>query len=130
MECRKALADSEGDFDKAVQLIHERGIAKVEKRAGREAGAGFVMSYIHNERIGVLLDIRAETDFVVRSDVFRNLAHELTMQIAAAAPETVDALLKQVYIRDETKSVEDIVKEAIAKVGENIKVNRFCRIEI
>jgi elongation factor Ts len=130
MDCKRALSESGGDFDKAIELIRERGLAKVEKRAGREAGAGLVHSYVHNGRIGVLVDLRAETDFVVRSDPFRDLAHELAMQIAAAAPQDIEELLKQPYIKDETRAVKDLVNEVIAKVGENIKVNKFYRIEI
>lgn len=130
MECKKALADAGGDFDRAKELIHERGLTKVEKRAGRETGAGLVETYVHNERIGVMLDLRAETDFVVRSEPFRELARELAMQIAAMAPETVDELLEQPYIRDESKTVGDLVKDVIARVGENVRVNRFCRFEV
>jgi len=130
MECKRALDESEGDFDGAMALIHERGIAKVEKRAGREAGAGLVKSYIHNERIGVLLDLRAETDFVVRSEPFRALAQELVMQIAATNPESVETLLAEPYIRDEARTVKDIVNDVIAKVGENIRVNKFFRMEV
>jgi len=97
MECKKALTDAKGDFAAAKKLIHERGLAKFEKRAGRETGAGLIESYIHNERIGVILDIRAETDFVVHSEPFRTLAHELAMQISAMNPADVDELLKQPY---------------------------------
>ncbi|MBU6500981.1 MAG: translation elongation factor Ts [Patescibacteria group bacterium] len=130
MDCQKALKDSEGNLDKAMSIIRERGLEKVEKRAGREAGAGLVHSYVHNERIGVLVDLRAETDFVVRSDPFQNLVHELAMQIAAVAPENVEELLKQPYIKDESRTVADIVNEVIAKVGENVKINKFSRIEV
>lgn len=130
MECHRALKDAGGDFDRAVALIRERGSAKVEKRAGRETGAGLIESYVHNERIGVLLDVRAETDFVVRSDPFRWLAHELAMQIAASAPGDVEELLAQPSIKDETKTVKEVVNEVIAKVGENIKVIKFYRIEV
>lgn len=130
MDCQKALSDAGGDFDKAIQIIGERGLIKVEKRAGREAGAGLIYSYVHNERIGALLDLRAETDFVVRSDPFKKLAHELAMQIAAAAPRDVEELFKQPYIKDETRTVKDLVNEVIAKVGENIKINKFYRIEL
>ena len=105
MECKKAMEDAKGDFDRAVSLIHERGLLKVEKRSGRETGAGLVESYVHNARIGVLLDLRAETDFVVRSEPFRELSHELAMQIAASAPNDVDGLLKQPYIKDVSRSV-------------------------
>lgn len=130
MDCKRALNEAGGDFDGAMKFIREKGLAKVEKRAGRETGAGLVHSYIHNERIGVLLDLRAETDFVVRSDPFQKLAHELVMQIAASAPANVEELLDQPYIKDEARLVKDIVNEVIAKVGENVRVNQFYRIEI
>ncbi|MBM3257563.1 MAG: translation elongation factor Ts [Candidatus Liptonbacteria bacterium] len=130
MDCHRALKDANGDFDKAVALINERGLTKVEKRAGRETGAGLVHSYVHNERIGVLLHLSAETDFVVRSEPFRALAHDLAMHIAAAGPKTVEELLAQPYVRDEKKTVKDIIGEVIAKVGENIQVKAFYRIEL
>ena len=130
MECKKALVDSKGDLDLAVKLIQERGLAKVEKRSGRETGAGLLQSYIHNERIGVLLDLRAETDFVVRSDPFRKLAHELTMQIAAVPAKDVAEILKQTYIKDESKTVEQVIGAVIAIVGENIQINNFARFEV
>ena len=130
MDCRKALIEADGDVDAAIKIIHEKGLAKVEKRAGRETGAGLVHSYIHNERIGVLLDLRAETDFVVRSEPFQKLAHELAMQISAMDPKTTDELLSQPYIKDESKTVKDLVNDVIAKVGENVTVNQFYRIEV
>ena len=130
MDCKKALGDSSGDFDAAVNLIRERGFAKVEKRAGRSTGAGLIHSYVHNGRIGVLLDLRAETDFVVRSEPFRVLAHELAMQIAASGPTNIDDLLAQPYIKNESTAVKDMIGEVIAKVGENIAVNSFYRMEL
>jgi elongation factor Ts len=130
MDCRKALLEANGDFDAAKKIIQEKGLVKVEKRAGRVTGAGLVHSYVHNERIGVLLDLRAETDFVVRSEPFRKLAHELAMQISAAGPKDVTELLAQPYIRDESKTVKDLVNEVIAKVGENVSVNQFYRVEV
>lgn len=130
MDCRKALIEADGDFDLAVKIIHEKGLMKVEKRAGRETGAGLVESYVHNERIGVLLDIRAETDFVVRSEPFRKLAHEIVMQISAMAPKNTEELLSQAYIKDESRTVKDLVNDVIAKVGENVSVNQFYRIEV
>jgi elongation factor Ts len=130
MECKRAFTDAKGDFDEAKKLIHERGLVKVEKRADRETGAGLIQSYVHNERIGVLVDIRAETDFVVRSEPFRHLAHELAMQIAAVASANIDELLAQPYIRDESKTVGDLVKDVIARVGENVRVAGFSRMEI
>lgn len=130
MDCHRALKDAAGDFDKAVVLINERGLTKVEKRAGRETGAGLVHAYVHNERIGVLLHLSAETDFVVRSEPFRALAHELAMHIAAVGPNDVPELLEQLYIRDEKKKMKDVIGEVIAKVGENIQVKQFYRIEL
>lgn len=130
MECKKALEDTAGDIEKAKQLIAERGLAKVGKRAERETGAGLLKAYIHNNRIGVLLDVRAETDFVVRSEPFQQLAQELVMQIAAVDAESVEDLLKQAYIRDESKTVDTLVKEVIAKVGENVRVSRFARFAL
>ena len=130
MDCRKALIEADGDFETAKKVIQERGLAKVEKRAGRATGAGLIETYVHNGRIGVMLDLRAETDFVVHSDPFKELAHEIVMQIAAAAPENVEALIAQPYIKDETKTVKDLVNEVIAKVGENVTVNQFYRIEV
>jgi len=130
MDCHRALKEANGNFEKAAEIIREKGLSKVEKRAGREAGAGLVHSYVHNGRIGVLVDLRAETDFVVRSEPFQELAHALAMHIAASDPKTVDELLDQPYVRDESRTVKEIVGEVIAKVGENIKVNAFSRIEV
>ncbi len=128
MDCKKALDDAKNDIEKAKALIMERGLAKVEKRAGRETGAGMVKAYVHNDRIGVIVELRAETDFVVRSEPFQELAREIAMQISATAPENIEALLKQPYIRDESKTVEQIVGEVIAKVGENIRIANFARL--
>ena len=129
MDCRKALIEANGDIDAAVKIIHEKGLAKVEKRSDRETGAGLVESYIHNDRIGVLLRINAETDFVVRSEPFKALAHDLAMHIAAAAPKDVEELMAQPYVKDESHTVKDVVGQVIAKVGENITVSEFSRME-
>ncbi len=130
LECKRALQDTGGDFDKAVALIGERGLVKAEKKATRTTGAGILESYIHNSRVGVLLELRCETDFVVRSEPFRSLARELSMQIAAMDPADVSIFLAQPFIRDEKQTVNDLIKQTIAKVGENIKVERFCRYEL
>ena len=130
MECKKAMEDAKGDFDRAKSLIRERGLLKVEKRKARETGAGLIESYVHNDRIGVLLDLRAETDFVVRSEPFRWLSHELAMQIAAMAPKDIHELLKQPYIKDESRTVQSLIQETIARVGENIRINKFYRLEL
>ncbi|MBI3638646.1 translation elongation factor Ts [Candidatus Wolfebacteria bacterium] len=130
IECKKALQDAEGDMEKAISIIHERGIAKAEKRKDRVTGAGLIESYIHNERVGVLLDIRAETDFVAKSKDFRELAHDIVMQIAAMNPLNIDELMKQEYIKDNSLKVEDLMNHAKAKLGENIRVEKFVRYEI
>ena len=111
-------------------MIRERGLAKADGKSERKTGAGLIESYVHNERVGVLLEIHCETDFVSRSENFRKLSRDLAMQIAAMNPENVDDLLKQAYIKDESLTVEEIIKQAIAKFGENIRLERFCRYEI
>lgn len=130
IECKNALAEAKGNLEKAMAIIHERGLAKADKRKDRATGAGLLESYVHNERVGVLLELRCETDFVARSNDFKELAHNLAMQIAAMAPANVDELLSQVYIKDESIKVDEMVKRNFAKLGENIKVERFCRYEL
>jgi len=130
MECKKALEDTGGDFDKAVALIHERGLTRAEKKGERTTGAGLLHSYIHNERVGVLLELRCETDFVARNPMFKELAHDLAMHIAAMNPTDVSDLIKQNYVKDDSVVIENLVKGVIAKLGENIRVEHFCRYEI
>lgn len=130
MECKSALEESGGDIERAVKIIYERGLVRAEKKSERKTGAGRLETYIHNERVGVLLELRCETDFVARAEAFKKLAHELAMQIAAMAPADIDVLLQQPYIKDESITVGDFIKRTIATVGENIKVERFCRYEL
>ncbi|MDP3947816.1 MAG: translation elongation factor Ts [bacterium] len=130
MDCKKALDDSAGNFDDAIRIIKDRGFAKAEKREGRETGAGLLEAYTHNERIGVLLELRSETDFVARSEPMRALSHKLVMQVAAMDPADVNGLLEQPFIQDESRKVRDLVNEVIAQTGENIKIGRFARYEI
>lgn len=130
MECQKALKETGGNFEKAISIIHEQNEVLAQKKKERITGAGVLESYIHNERVGVLLELRCETDFVARSKEFKELAHNLAMQIAATDPKDVDDLLAQLYIKDETLKVDNLIQQTIAKVGENIRVERFCRYEI
>lgn len=130
MECQKALKETGGNFEKAISIIHEQGEVLAQKKKERITGAGVLKSYIHNERVGVLLELRCETDFVARSKEFKELAHNLAMQIAAMDPKDVDDLLAQLYIKDEALKVDNLIQQTIAKVGENIRVERFCRYEI
>src|SRR3989344_1913858 len=130
-ECCKALDESNGDLAKAESWLKSRGIEKAAKKEGRETKQGIIESYIHNQgKIGVLVELNCETDFVARTDDFKTLAHELAMQISAMDPKHVEELLKQEYIRDPQLSVGDLVKQTIAKIGENIQVARFTRIAL
>ena len=130
MECKRALEASSGDFEKAKKYIQESGLIIAQKKQDRKTGAGLLESYIHNGRIGVLLELRTETDFVARSEPFKNLAHELAMQISAMAPNDTKEFLAQPYIKDESLTIEQLIKQVIAKVGENIQIERFCRYEV
>ena len=175
MECKKALGETSGDLGKAVDVLRKSGIAKAEKRADRAASQGRVDSYIHDGRIGVLIEVNCETDFVARTDDFKALCRELAMQVAAAGADYVRreevpaeriarekdiyaaqlanegkpagmidkilegkinkfysevCLIEQPYIKDDKKSVGDLVKETSSKTGENIVVRRFVRFRL
>jgi elongation factor Ts len=131
MDCRRALEEAKGDFARAEKILTEKGIASAEKKRDRETTAGLVEAYIHaNGKIGVLVELGCETDFVARTDDFKYLAHELAMQIAAMEPKDVENLLEQLYIRDYTITISDLVKRTIAKLGENVVIKRFTRFEL
>ncbi len=175
-DCQKALEETEGDFDKAKDVLRKKGMELAGKRAGREVAQGIIDSYIHpNKKVGVLLELRCESDFVAKSPDFQNLAHELCLQIAAMAPlfvkeediseelldrekkiykeqsstsgkpqKVVDqiiegklkkykegvSLLSQPWIKDQTKTIKDLLDESVAKIGENIVIKSFARYEI
>src|SRR3972149_10395030 len=130
-DCRKALEETKNDYKKALDWLKKNGLEKAAKKSDRETSQGLIDSYIHqNGRVGVLVEVLCETDFVARTDVFKNLVHEICMQTAAMNPKNVDNLLKQEYIRDNSKTIEALIKEAIAKLGENIVIKRFQRFEI
>ncbi len=176
LDCRKALQEANGDFDKAVDFLRQKGLAKAAKRASRDASEGMIELYSHGQgRVGVMVEVNCETDFVARSDSFRQLAHEIALQIAAASPRYIrpedvpaevierekeiarqraieegkpekvidrivegrlkkfyeDAcLLKQPYIRDDSLTVEDLIMQNVAAIGENIIIRRFERWEL
>ncbi|MEK7479057.1 MAG: translation elongation factor Ts [Patescibacteria group bacterium] len=130
MDCKRAFDEAKGDMVRAKECIKEKGLLKAAKKGERETGAGYLETYVHAGRIGVLLEMRAETDFVTKNEKFRALAHEIAMQIAASAPESKEALYKEPYIKDEKMSVEELVKSAIAEIGENITVAKFTRYEV
>jgi elongation factor Ts len=176
MDCKRALEEAGGDMSKAAEILRKKGIAKAEKRAGRTASQGLVVSYIHhNHQVGVLLEINSETDFVARNEAFKELARDIALHIASADPIAVTAdeipaeliererriaeeqvaaegkpenvrgkivegklkkfiaertLLEQPYVRDDKKTVGDLVKEVSGKLGEAITVRRFARFQI
>lgn len=176
LECKKALEETEGNFERALELIQERGLAKAAKRAGRETAAGILDLYSHGDgRVGVMVEVNCETDFVARTDEFQHFAHEMALQVAAMSPswvrvedvpegeleerrsqyaksaleegkpqEIVDkivegrmekyldehCLLRQPYIRDDSRKVSELLKEQIATTGENIQIRRFVRWEV
>lgn len=176
MECKKALEEAGGDFEKAKAILKKKGELRAEKKQNNQTKSGLVASYIHtNNRVGVLLELRCETDSVANNADFKALAHDLTMHIAAMAPQFVSeetmpqeikeqkiqeyrqelegskkppeiiekiiqgklekdleelCLLNQVFIKDETKKVKDLIQEATAKFGEKIEVARFIRYEV
>lgn len=130
-EIKHALEDTGGDSRKAEALILERLGDAAGKRAGRGTSAGVVEAYIHsNARIGVLLALSCETDFVARNPGFKALAHDLAMHVAAMAPADPQALVAQPFIKDPAKTVHDLVSESIGRFGENIRVAEFARFEL
>ena len=146
MQCRNALEKNEGNREKALEFLKEQGLLKAKEKAERVAAEGLIEAYIHTAgRVGALVEINCETDFVARTDEFQQLAHNLAMQVAAMNPKFVAeedipegveldpetaCLLRQAYIKDPETTIQDIVNEAIVKTGENIKVSRFARFEL
>lgn len=131
MDCRKALEESGGDLKKAEEWLRQKGVKAAGKRADRETAAGRIDTYTHGEgKIVSVVELLCETDFVARTEEFKKLAHELAMQVAAMNPKNIKELLGQPWIRDEGRTVEELVKELGGKTGENIKVGRIVRLEI
>lgn len=131
VDCRKALEEAKGDFKKAEELLKRWGVEIAARKSDRVVGAGKVETYVHGDgRVGAIVEVNCETDFVAKTDDFKNLAHELAMQVAAMDPKDVAELLNQEYIRDSSKKIESLITETIAKVGENIVVKRFIRFEL
>ena len=146
MACRNALLEAEQDMEKALQILKEQNLFIAEKKRERSTSQGLIEAYVHTGgRIGAMVEVNCETDFVARTDEFRELAHHLAMQVAAQdpqfiLPETVPeganveahqaCLLLQPYIRNLNMTVQDLINETIAKVGENIKVSRFVRFKL
>lgn len=146
MECKEALEQTGGDLEKAVATLREKGRASADKRVGRATHEGVIETYLHTGgRIGAMVELGCETDFVARTDEFQKLAHDIAMQVAAMGPIYVDkaeiedgdtrppaliSLMQQPFIKNNSSSVGEMVKELAAKVGENIRVVRFKRLEV
>jgi elongation factor Ts len=146
MDCKKALEDSQGDPEKALQLLRQRGLAQAAKRAERVTSQGVVEAYVHaGGRLASLVELNCETDFVARTDEFRKLAHDLAMQVAAMRPLYVSeadippgvegtleelCLLRQPFIKDPSRTVQELISDVVARTGENIRVRRFKRLEL
>lgn len=130
-DIREAVKEAEGDEKKARELLQKKSAKIAAKKSTRATGEGIVDAYIHqNGKVGVLIELSCETDFVAKTDDFQKLSRELAMQIAAMNPEDVEELLAQDYIRDGSKKVKEVVEDVIGTLGENIKVSRFQRFEI
>jgi elongation factor Ts len=141
MECKRAL-DEGGSMPEAEKLLKQWGLATAEKKAGREASQGLIFSYVHAGRIGAMIELNCETDFVARTDDFLTLAREIALQVAATKTTRISSredevaedgdvpLLDQPYIRDPDKTVQDLLNEGIAKLRENIVVRRIARFEL
>jgi elongation factor Ts len=145
MDCKRALEEAGGDLAQAQKIIERQGIARAEKRAGREARQGVIEAYVHQGRIGAMVEVNCETDFVARTDDFRQLARHIAQQIASMSPKYISrddipadsdedpaqvALLEQPFIRDPSKTIGQLVTEVSARTGEKVAVRRFVRYEL
>ncbi|GAB4219609.1 MAG: hypothetical protein Fur009_6580 [Candidatus Microgenomates bacterium] len=129
--CKKALEETNNNLDEAKKLLSKWGADKAKDKEGRSANAGAIFSYVHhNRKVAAMIDISSETDFVSGNAEFQKLGQEIAMQVASLGAQTIDELLNQDYIRDPSKKISDLIKEAVLKFGENIKINRiiFWRI--
>jgi elongation factor Ts len=175
LDCKNALSETDGDMDKAVEYLRKKGLSKAAKKAGRIATEGAIVSYVHGGRVGVLLEVNCETDFVGKTEDFQTFCREVALQIAAMNPQAVaredmdtskveaerrilrekaiaegkpekivdkivdgqinkffseNVLLEQAFVKDDKKTIEDVQRELIAKIGENVKIRRFVRYEL
>ncbi len=146
MDCKHVLTEANGDINKAQQMLTERGIALAKKKTDRIAEQGTIECYVHmGGKIGVMVEVNCETDFVAHTDEFMELAHNIALQIAAMSPKYISSdevaegeetdpkticLLHQPFIKDPSKSIQDLITETVAKVGENVKIRRFARFEL
>ncbi len=129
-DCRGALEQTQGDMEKAKEILKKKGLDKAFQKKEREVKAGLVEVYSHNGKVGVLVELLCETDFVAKTEDFKNLAHELSLQVASMNPSSVEELLSQEYIRDNSVIIDQLIKSVVGKLGENIQVGRFERIAL
>ncbi len=129
-DCKVALKESGGDLNKAKEWLRQKGFDRAASKGERETKSGMVDVYSHSGKVGVLVELLCETDFVARTEDFKNLAHELALQIASMHPSSVEDLLSQEYIRDNSQTIDQLIKSTIGKLGENIQVGRFERIAL
>lgn len=130
-DCRQALEETKGDQKKAVEWLRKKGIEKADKKSDRQVKAGMVFAYSHHTgRLGAMLALACETSFVAKTDDFQNLGKELALHIAASKPKDTKTLLEQEYVRDPSKTIEELIKEVIGKLGENIQVMEFKVLEV
>lgn len=131
MDARKALLEASGDVEKAKDILKTAGAEKVAKRSERETSQGIIENYVHaGGKVGAMVHLACETDFVAKTEEFKNLAREIAMQVAAMNPGDVEELEKQDYIREPDKSIKDLVEAVIAKTGENVQIKRIARFSL
>lgn len=131
MECQKALEKAEGDKNKAIEILREKGATIAAKKSDRNLGAGIVASYIHTgDTVGVMLELLCETDFVAKNPDFKSVARDIGMHIAAMAPQDVNELLEQPFIKDPTKKISDVINNTVQKFGERTEIGQFVRFSV
>ncbi|MEK7569614.1 MAG: translation elongation factor Ts [Patescibacteria group bacterium] len=130
-ECKRALEEAKGDKVKALEILKTKGAAVAKKKADRALGSGYIYAYLHGDgKIGAMVELQCETDFVAKNEVFRNLAKELAMQVAATSPEDVAALLLEPSIKNPTENIQAMVENVTQKTGERVEIGRFSRFEL
>lgn len=128
---KKVLEEVRGDEKKAFEILQKEGFEKAAKREGRETSQGLIETYMHHSgKVASMVELLCETDFVARNELFKNLAHDLALQVASLGAKDAKELMEQEFIKDPTKKVKDLVKEVIAKTGENVRVGRIFRVEL
>ncbi|OGD61239.1 translation elongation factor Ts [Candidatus Berkelbacteria bacterium RIFCSPLOWO2_01_FULL_50_28] len=129
-DIKKALDESNDNEANALVLLKEWGLSTVAKKSDRATSQGLVESYVHGGRLGAIVEVNCETDFVARNDEFKAFVKDIAMQVASMNPQDVEELLKQDYFRDPSKTIEELLTEVISKIGENVRISRFQRFEL